>query len=59
MVSHDLGVVWSLTNKAICVNVTARIHPTAGLTGEMIQALYAHDVSAVRHRDEVSRRGRR
>ena len=59
MASHDLGVVWSLTNKVICVNVTAKIHPTAGLTGEMIQALYAHDVSAVRHREEVARRGRR
>lgn len=59
MASHDLGVVWSLTNKVICVNVTARIHPTASLTGDMIQALYAHDVSAVRHREEVARRGRR
>ncbi len=59
MASHDLGVVWSLTNKVICVNVTARIHPTASLTGEMIQGLYAHDVSAVRHREEVARRGRR
>jgi zinc transport system ATP-binding protein len=59
MASHDLGVVWSLTNKVICVNVTAKIHPTADLTGEMIQALYAHDVTAVRHREEVARRGRR
>ena len=57
--SHDLGVVWSLTNKVICVNVTAKIHPTASLTGEMIQALYAHDVSAVHHHEEAARHGRR
>ena len=37
MASHDLGVVWSLTSKVICVNVTARIHPTASLTGEIQQ----------------------
>ncbi len=57
--SHDLGVVWSLTSKVICVNVTAKIHPTATLTGEMIQTLYGHDVSVVRHAEEVARHGRR
>jgi zinc transport system ATP-binding protein len=57
--SHDLGVVWSLTSKVICVNVTAKIHPTATLPGEMIQALYNHGVSAVHHREEVARHGRR
>ena len=35
--------------KVVCVNQTVAVHPTAQLTGEMIQNLYSQDLRLVRH----------
>jgi zinc transport system ATP-binding protein len=49
LVSHDLGVVTSLTSKVLCVNRSLAIHPAVDLTGEMIKRLYAGEVAIVDH----------
>ena len=49
IVSHDVGFVSQLAGKVVCVYGTVAVHPTAELTGEMMQDLYGHDVRLVRH----------
>ncbi|MCF7928843.1 MAG: metal ABC transporter ATP-binding protein [Spirochaetales bacterium] len=49
LITHDLGFVSHQVNKVVCVNRTARIHPTQEVTPEMIQSLYQAPVRMVRH----------
>ena len=49
MVSHDVGFVSQLVDKVVCVHGTVAVHPTAELTGELMNDLYGHDVMLVRH----------
>jgi zinc transport system ATP-binding protein len=49
MVSHDVGFVSQLVDKVVCVHGSVAVHPTAELTGELMNDLYGHDVMLVRH----------
>jgi zinc transport system ATP-binding protein len=49
LVSHDIGFVSQLTRRVVCVNRSVHIHPSAGLTAELISELYGADVHAVLH----------
>jgi zinc transport system ATP-binding protein len=49
MVSHDVGFVSQLVDKVVCVHGSVAVHPTAELTGEVMNDLYGHDVRLVRH----------
>jgi len=49
LVSHDIGFVSEVVGKVVCVRATVAVHPTADLTGELIQELYGHDIRLVRH----------
>jgi zinc transport system ATP-binding protein len=57
MVSHDLGVVSEGIDSVICVNRSVRVHPTAELTGAVIQNLYGSPHAIVRHDHCCSERG--
>ena len=56
LVSHDLGVVTSLTSRVLCVNRSVEIHPAVNLTGEMIKKLYAGEFSIVDHATFIGRK---
>ena len=49
IVSHDVGFVAQLVSMVVCVSRTVSVHPTAELTGGLINDLYGHDVMLVRH----------
>lgn len=49
VVSHDIGFVTGLVGKAVCVQGTVAVHPTAELTGELMRELYGQDIRLVRH----------
>ena len=49
VVSHDIGFVSESVGKVICVQGTVAVHPTAGLTGDVIRDLYGLDVRLIRH----------
>ncbi|MCG3195879.1 MAG: ABC transporter ATP-binding protein [Candidatus Omnitrophica bacterium] len=49
LVSHDVGIVTRFARTVVCVNRRVLSHPTAELTGEMIQDMYGGDVLLVRH----------
>ncbi|MBT3198563.1 MAG: ABC transporter ATP-binding protein [Phycisphaerales bacterium] len=49
MVSHDVGFVSQLVDKVVCVHGSVAVHPTAELTGELMNDLYGHDIMLVRH----------
>ena len=49
MVSHDVGFVSQLVDKVVCVHGAVAVHPTAELTGEVMNDLYGHDIALVRH----------
>jgi zinc transport system ATP-binding protein len=49
IVSHDVGFVSQLVDKVVCVHGSVALHPTAELTGELMNDLYGHDVMLVRH----------
>lgn len=49
VVSHDLGFVSHYVQSVVCVNRRVLVHPTASVTGEVIQDLYLSDVCMVRH----------
>jgi len=49
IVSHDVGFVSQLADKVVCVHGSVAVHPTAELTGELMNDLYGHDVMLVRH----------
>ncbi|MFQ5491611.1 MAG: metal ABC transporter ATP-binding protein [Phycisphaerae bacterium] len=48
-VSHDVSFVTGFVRKAICVNRTVAVHATEAVTGDVISAMYGHDVRRVRH----------
>ena len=49
LVSHDLGFVSQIVKSVVCVNRRVVVHPTSGLTGEVIKDIYGGDVRMVRH----------
>ena len=49
IVSHDLGVVSTITSRVLCVNGSVEEHHTSNLSGEMIGRLYSSEVSLVDH----------
>ncbi len=49
VVSHDLGFVSQYVQRVVCVNRTVAVHPTAAITGEIINELYGADVRMVQH----------
>lgn len=49
MVSHDLGFVSDLVERAICVNRRVIVHPTSHMTGDAIRDIYGGEVRRVRH----------
>jgi zinc transport system ATP-binding protein len=51
MVTHDLGFVSSLVERAICVNRHVIVHPTSQMTGDAIRDIYGGDVRRVRHHE--------
>lgn len=55
LVSHDLGVVSKWVQTVICVNRRVVVHPTARLTGQLLQEIYEGEVRAVRHGDVLAR----
>ncbi len=52
LVSHDLGFVSHFVKTVVCVNRRVVVHPTSGITGEMINQLYGADMHMVRHDHE-------
>ena len=52
-VSHDLGFVSGSVKKVICLNRTARTHPTSALNEEVMRELYGEDLRVVRHRHAI------
>lgn len=48
-VTHDLGFVSQLAEKALCVNRRVAVHPTREVTGRVIQELYGGDMRLVAH----------
>lgn len=57
IVSHDLGFVSQQMDSVICVHRSVRLHPTANITGQVIQELYGSELSMVRHDHCCSERG--
>jgi zinc transport system ATP-binding protein len=49
IVSHDLGFVSERIETVVCVNRLVHVHPTAEITGAVIQDLYGSRLSMVRH----------
>ncbi|TWT40591.1 High-affinity zinc uptake system ATP-binding protein ZnuC [Phycisphaerae bacterium RAS1] len=49
LVSHDVSFVARQVQRVICVNRKVISHPTAELTGEMMNEIYGGNVSLVRH----------
>ncbi|MFH1502790.1 MAG: ABC transporter ATP-binding protein [Candidatus Eisenbacteria bacterium] len=49
LVTHDMGFVSDRTKTVVCMKQTLACHETGELTGEMIGAMYGHDVRAVIH----------
>lgn len=48
-VSHDLGFVYEMLDRVLCVNHFVRVHPVSELTGDFIKDIYGGDVKMVRH----------
>ncbi|MFP4365249.1 MAG: metal ABC transporter ATP-binding protein [Spirochaetia bacterium] len=53
LVSHDIGVVPSISDKIVCLNTQAVIHKGSELTGEQLQNIYATTMSRVDHHQHV------
>jgi len=49
LVSHDLGVVSKWVETVVCVNRRVVVHPTAQLTGRLLQEIYEGEMCMVRH----------
>jgi zinc transport system ATP-binding protein len=49
LITHDVGFVDPMFKNVVCVNKKVVSHPTANLTGEMIQDLYGGDIRLIRH----------
>jgi zinc transport system ATP-binding protein len=49
MVSHDLGFVSKIVKSVLCVKRKVLMHPTAEITGEIINEIYGSPMRIVRH----------
>jgi len=49
VVSHDVGFISSYAGRVACVNRSLVCHPSAELTGEMVQQMYDGPVRMVQH----------
>ncbi|MDQ7781978.1 MAG: ATP-binding cassette domain-containing protein [Desulfomonilaceae bacterium] len=49
LVSHDLGFVAKYVNTVVCVNRKVVVHPTADITGSVVDELYGESMKLVRH----------
>jgi len=49
VVSHDVGFAVEAVSRVVCVRGTVAVHPTAELTGAMMQDLYGLEVRLIRH----------
>lgn len=49
LISHDLGFISSYVNRVVCLNRSMACHPTAQITGSMIDELYQGHVHMVHH----------
>jgi zinc transport system ATP-binding protein len=49
MVTHDLGFVYKIVKRVICVKRQVLVHPTSELSGTLIQDMYGHEIQMVRH----------
>jgi len=49
MVTHDLGFVYKIVQRVICVKRQVLVHPTSELSGTLIQDMYGHEIQMVRH----------
>src|SRR5271157_5606629 len=52
MVSHDIGFVSEVVKSVICVKRKVLMHPTAEITGEIINDIYGSPMRMVRHNGE-------
>ncbi len=52
MVSHDLGFVSEVVKSVVCVKRKVLMHPTAEITGEVINEIYGSPMRIVRHNSE-------
>jgi len=57
MVSHDLGFVSQFVKTVVCVKGRCEIHPTSGITGEMINEIYGGGMRMVRHDHRCAEEG--
>jgi len=57
MVTHDMGFVFRLVNRVVCVNRRVWLHPTSELTGESIVELYGSGVHMIRHDQHCAEKG--
>jgi len=49
LVSHDFGFVSSIVHSVVCVNRKVVVHPTSGITGEIIRDMYGEEMRLVDH----------
>jgi zinc transport system ATP-binding protein len=49
LVSHDMGFVTKYVNRVACLNRVLLCHPTAAISGKMIEEMYRGPVHAVQH----------
>jgi zinc transport system ATP-binding protein len=49
VVTHDIGFVSYYVKNVACVNRKVAVHPTSGITGEIISEIYGTEVRMVRH----------
>jgi len=54
MVSHDLGFVSRIVKSVICVKRKVLMHPTAEITGAIINEIYGSPMRMIRHNGEES-----
>jgi len=57
MVTHDIGFISKFFRSVACINRRVVIHPTSGLTGEMIQDIYGGEICMIRHDHQYSEAG--
>ena len=50
LVTHDLGFISTYVNRVACVNRRLACHPTAEITGEVINETYQTHVEMIRHK---------
>lgn len=56
VVSHDIGFAAGQVRTVLCVNRTARVHPTSELTPELLEDLYGPGVRHINHEHDCVER---